>query len=72
MPASSAMRAIFRQSGQVASQRSGTKVAVRADEQLAPNKPILSALALCISSRSRCAPSFAVNIASFRNPQWLQ
>ena len=40
------MRAICRQSGQLASQRSGTSVAVRADEQFAPNKPIFNALAL--------------------------
>ena len=56
MPASSAMRAIFRQSGQVASQRSGAKVAVRADEQLAPNRPIFSALPLYIESRSSRTP----------------
>ena len=53
MPASSAMRASARQSGQLADQRSGTVVAVRDDEQLAPNMPILSALALYMAMRSR-------------------
>src|SRR3954464_15084516 len=51
MPASSAMRAILRQSGQVASHRSGTSVAVRADEQFAPNRPIFKAFLLYISTR---------------------
>jgi hypothetical protein len=50
------MRASLRQSGQLASQRSGTNVAVRADEQFAPNKPIFNALALCISRRLRNDP----------------
>src|SRR5262245_16183763 len=54
MPASSAMRASCRQSGQLADQRSGTLVAVRLPEQLAPNMPILSALPLYIAMRSRC------------------
>src|SRR5271169_1026499 len=45
-PASSAMSASLRQSGQLADQRSGTVVADRPDEQLAPNRPILSALPL--------------------------
>src|ERR1700758_1788765 len=53
MPAASAMRASARQSGQLADQRSGTKVAERPDEQLAPNSPILSWLALYIAMRSR-------------------
>ena len=53
MPAASAMRAIARQSAQLADQRSGTLVAERPDEQLAPNRPILSALPLCIARRSR-------------------
>ncbi len=52
MPASSAMRASRRQSGQLADQRSGTLVAERPDEQLAPNRPIFSALALYIAMRS--------------------
>jgi hypothetical protein len=43
----------LRQSGQLASQRSGTNVAVRADEQFAPKNPIFNALALCISRRLR-------------------
>src|SRR5438477_3705555 len=56
MPAVSAMRASLRQSGQLADQRSGTVVAERPDEQLAPNMPILSALALYIARRSRIDP----------------
>src|SRR5262249_2811406 len=52
MPAASAMRASFRQSGQLADQRSGTRVAERPDEQLAPNSPILSRFALNIAARS--------------------
>src|ERR1041385_5306480 len=51
MPHSSAMRAILRQSGQVACQRSGTNVAVRAEEQFAPNRPIFKAFLLYISTR---------------------
>src|SRR5271170_25736 len=62
MPASSAMRAILRQSGQLASQRSGTSVGVRADEQFAPNKPTFSPLALCISTRWRSDPFGAGNV----------
>ena len=53
MPAASAMRASARQSGQLADQRSGTLVAERPDEQLTPNRPSFSALALCIARRSR-------------------
>src|SRR5712691_3007125 len=52
MPASSAMRARRRQSGQLADQRSGTMVAERPDEQLAPKMPIFSALALYMAMRS--------------------
>ncbi len=52
MPASSAMRARRRQSGQLADQRSGTLVAERPDEQLAPKTPIFSALALYMAMRS--------------------
>src|SRR5206468_12070431 len=51
MPAASAMRVSLRQSGQLADQRSGTLVAERPDEQLAPNKPILNAWALYIAER---------------------
>src|SRR6476469_1534890 len=51
MPRSSAMRAILRQSGQVACQRSGTSVAVRAEEQFAPNRPIFKVFLLYISMR---------------------
>ena len=47
------MWASARQSGQLADQRSGTWVAERPDEQLAPNRPIFSALALYIAMRSR-------------------
>src|SRR3974390_1214168 len=50
-PASSASLATARQSGQLADQRSGTLVAERPDEQLAPNNPILSALPLYMAMR---------------------
>ena len=53
MPASSAMRASRRQSGQLADQRSGTLVAERPDEQFAPKIPIFSALSLYMAMRSR-------------------
>src|SRR5262249_18137894 len=53
MPASSAMRARRRQFGQLADHRSGTLVAERPDEQLAPKMPIFSALALYMAIRSR-------------------
>src|SRR5262249_31257399 len=53
MPASSAIRARRRQSGQLADHRSGTLVAERPDEQLAPKIPIFSALALYMAMRSR-------------------
>ena len=53
MPASSAMRASLRLSGQLPDQRSGTSVTARPDEQFDPNRPILSRLALCIDRRSR-------------------
>src|SRR5262245_33394777 len=52
MPAVSARRASLRQSGQLADQRSGTLVAERPDEQLAPNSPTLSALPLYMAMRS--------------------
>src|ERR1700730_16465515 len=51
-PASSASLASARQSSQLADQRSGTLVAERPDEQLAPKSPILSALALYMATRS--------------------
>src|SRR3954452_4186053 len=51
MPASSAIFASQRLSGQVPDQRSGTLVTARPDEQLAPNKPIFSALPPCIIRR---------------------
>src|SRR5579863_2550947 len=50
-PAASASLATARQSGQLADQRSGTLVAERPDEQLAPNRPILSALPLYMAMR---------------------
>src|SRR5262249_62080653 len=53
MPASSAIRARRAQSGQLADQRSGTLVGERPDEQLAPNTPIFSVLALYMAMRSR-------------------
>src|SRR5215470_5892142 len=56
MPASSAMRARRRQSAQLASQRSGTLVAERPEEQLAPNTPTLSVFALYMPRRSRIDP----------------
>src|SRR5438477_355635 len=52
MPASSAICASLRLSGQLPDQRSGTSVTARPDEQLAPNNPILSLFALCIDMRS--------------------
>src|SRR4030088_2709588 len=52
LPLASAKRASRRQSGQLADQRSGTIVAERPDEQLAPNSPSLSWLALNIAMRS--------------------
>src|SRR3954467_7906262 len=53
MPPSPARGASRRQSGQLADQRSGTLVAERPDEQLAPKMPILRALELYIATRSR-------------------
>src|SRR5262249_11853676 len=53
MPTSSAMRARARLSRHVPDQRSGTRVTARPDEQLAPNRPILSLLALYMSMRCR-------------------
>src|SRR5580692_10872291 len=50
-PASSPSFASARQSSQLADQRSGTVVAERPDEQLAPNSPILSALSLYMAMR---------------------
>src|SRR5215471_18087201 len=51
MPASSAMRASLTLSDHAADQRSCTKVTARPDEQLAPNRPILSALPLYMAVR---------------------
>src|SRR5580700_5440566 len=50
-PASSASFASARQSSQLADQRSGTLVAERPDEQVAPNSSILSALSLYMALR---------------------
>jgi hypothetical protein len=47
------MRARRRQSGQLPDHLSGTLVAERPDEQLAPKSPIFSAFALYIAVRSR-------------------
>ena len=66
MPAASAMRASRRQSGQLADQRSGTLVAERPDEQLAPKMPIFSALALYIAMRSRIDAGRASKMFSIR------
>jgi hypothetical protein len=52
IPASSAIRASRRQSAQLANQCSGTLVADRPEEQLAPNRPIFSTLALYMAERS--------------------
>src|SRR6185369_9289055 len=64
MPAASAIRASFRQSGQLADHRSGTVVAERPDEQLAPNRPILSWLPLYIARRFGSEASRAGNAVS--------
>src|SRR5712691_6384189 len=53
MPASSAMPASLRLSGQVPDQRSGTLVTLRPEEQLAPNSPSLSRLPPSSSMRLR-------------------
>src|SRR5438309_4356890 len=53
MPASSAICASRRQSGQLPDQRSGTRVTARPEEQFDPNKPSLSLFELYIDLRSR-------------------
>src|SRR3954469_2786382 len=68
MPASSAMRARRRQSGQLADQRSGTLVAERPDEQLAPKMPIFRALELYIATRSRIDAGRSNTTVSIRFP----
>src|SRR5690242_12668272 len=73
MPAASAMRVSRRQSGQLADQRSGTVVAERPDEQLAPNRPILSWLPLYIARRFGNDASRANAVSSRRlraNSEW--
>src|SRR4051812_47413155 len=54
IPASSAICASLRQSGQLPDQRSGTVVIARPEEQFAPNRPSLSRFALPIAARSPC------------------
>src|SRR6516164_9425467 len=63
-PASSASLASSRQSSQLADQRSGTLVAERPDEQLAPNRPILSALSLYMAMRACIDPGRANTTSS--------
>src|ERR1700693_6015450 len=62
------MRARRRLSDQVPDHRSGTSVTARPEEQLAPNRPILSALALYIAMRS-CIE--AVRASTFSPPHFL-
>src|SRR5262249_56213938 len=71
IPASSAMRARRAQSGQLADQRSGTLVAERPDEQLAPNTPIFSAFALYMAMRSRIDAVPATTSFSLARPARL-
>src|SRR5580692_6623877 len=65
-PASSPSLASLRQSSQLADQRSGTKVAERPDEQLAPNNPILSALSLYMAMRDCIDAAGASTVSSSR------
>src|SRR5258708_40362430 len=65
-PASSASFASARQSSQLADQRSGTVVAERPDEQLAPNSPILSALSLYMAMRDCIDTAGASTVSSSR------
>src|ERR1700756_3100375 len=51
MPTSSASTASFLLSGQFPVPPPGTKVTARPDEQLAPNRPSLSLLSLCMLRR---------------------
>jgi len=69
MPASSAICASARQSGQFPDQRSGTSVTARPDEQLAPNRPSFSRFALYIAARSRCAILLCISRSLYR---WLE
>src|SRR5215813_10089933 len=64
MPASSAIRASLRLSGQLPDQRSGTRVTARPDEQLGPNRPILSRFALYIATRSGAVVSIVIAMRS--------
>src|SRR5437588_6535795 len=65
MPASSAICASLRLSGQLPDQRSGTSVTARPDEQFAPNKPILSLFKLYIAIRSCRDEAGASTVVSF-------
>src|ERR1700688_3272327 len=65
-PAASASLASARQSSQLADQRSGTLVAERPDEQLAPNRPILSALSLYMAMRAGMDTAGASTVSSSR------
>src|SRR5216683_179706 len=69
-PASSASFASARQSSQLADQRSGTVVAERPDEQLAPNSPILSALSLYIAMRDCMDAAGASTVSSSRKSRY--
>src|SRR5215475_8310033 len=66
MPASSAMRASLTLSAQLPDQRSGTKVTARPDEQLAPNRPILSALPLYMAVRC-CMAAAGASTGAFHH-----
>jgi hypothetical protein len=76
-PASSANFASARQSGQLADHRSGTLVAERPDEQLAPNNPILSALPLYMAMRFcidalRASTALSPRCLKLSSPRWSQ
>src|ERR1700756_5062656 len=60
MPARSAICASRTQSVQLPDHRSGTVVTARPEEQLAPNRPSLSRLALPIAARAAASSLFVV------------
>src|ERR1700745_2189099 len=67
--------ASLRQSGQLADHRSGTLVAERPDEQLAPNNPILSALPLYMAMRFcidalRASTALSPRCLKSSSPRW--
>src|SRR4029077_16859484 len=66
MPASSAICARRRQSGQFPDQRSGTRVTARPEEQLAPKRPSFSLLALFIAARGKLPISGCMLTPGFR------